>query len=244
MKKLTLVLFALFAFGFAFSQEKTRVRVIMMKVKPDMISEFEKGVAAHMAKYHPLATDPVSVFRVMSGSRSNEYHYVQPGLDWAGIEGKSYPADHQDDWAKNAGKYLTSSEVHYLNHNSTYSYNESASMAEYEIVNFITLKQGQYGTFLDMMKTRKDALTSAKDGRNITIYNHSFSGVNNEFDFVQVRSLTGGLKDLDKQNTPLAKILNEQVGDHAQQEYQSKSNAAIEKVETFLVRKMANLSSK
>lgn len=243
MKKSTLLLFTLFAFGFAISQEKTKVRVIMMKVKPDMISEFEKGVAAHMAKYHPQATDPVSIYRVMSGSRTGEYHYVQGGLDWAGIEGKSYPADHQEDWSKNAGKFVTSSEIHYLNHNSNYSYNETSGPIEYEIVSFITVRQGQYGTYLEMMQTRKDALTKAKDGRNISVYNHSFSGTT-EFNFVAVSSLPGGLKDMDKPQTPLAKILNEQVGDHAQQDYQKKSEAAVEKIETFLVRRMANLSSK
>lgn len=245
MKKSTLFIFAFLAFGLAFSQEKTRVRVIMMKVKPDMTMEFEKGLALHMAKYHPLATDPVSIFKVMSGSRTGEYHYVQGGLDWATIEGKSYPADHQDDWMKNAGKYVTSSEIHYLNHNSNYSYNESSMMVEYQVVHFITVKQGQYGTYLDLMKTRKEALTKAKEGSwNISVYNHSFAGTNNEFDFVAVSTLNDGLKGMDKQRTPLAKILNEQIGDHAQQDYQKAADASIQKDETFLVHRMANLSSK
>lgn len=83
---------------------------------------------------------------------------------------------------------------------------------EYEIISFVTLKQGEYGTYLDMLKTRKEALTKAKDDCHLAIFSHSFAGTNSEFHFAIARALPGGLKDLDKDGRSLQSILNEQDG--------------------------------
>ena len=244
MKKITFLLPALFAVAIVYAQDATRIRVLVMKPKTDMSGEFEKGLAAHMAKYHTLANDPVNIYQVMSGSHTGEYHYVQPLKNWGDLESKQYPADHSDDWNKNVGKYLAAEETQFLNLNNEYSYNVNKGQADWLVVSFITLKPGAYGTYLSMMQTRKEALTKAKDGRNFQVFNHSFAGTNNEFSFVYVSDLVGGLKDMDTDNTPLAKIMNDQIGPYAQQEWSRNAEIAVKKVETMLVKRMANLSSK
>jgi len=243
MKKTTMFLAAIFAFCIVFSQEKNKTRVIMMKVKPDMTMEFEKGLAAHIAKYHPQATDPVSIWNVLSGSRTGEYHYIQGGLDWAGMEGKDYPADHREDWNKNAGKYVESSEVHYLSHNDGYSYNEPEGPGGFAIVDFVTVNPGTYGTYLSMMETRKEAMEKGKDSRHLSVFMHSFTG-SEDFNFAEVWDLTGGLKDLDMEQVPMSKVLNDNIHPWAQQEMARNSLISVKKRETFLARRNANLSSK
>jgi hypothetical protein len=244
MKKIIFFLMALFTVTIVYAQETTRIRVLVMKPKTDMAMEFSKGLAAHMAKYHTLANDPVNIYQVMSGSHTGEYHYVQPLKNWADLESKQYPADHAEDWNKNVGKFLVSEETHFLNLNETYSYNVNRGQSDWLIVSFITLKPGTYGTYLSMMQSRKEALEKAKDSRNFQVFNHSFSGRNNEFDFVYVTDLLGGIKDLDTDGTPLAKVMNDQLHPYAQQEWARNSDIAIKKIETMLVKRMPNLSSK
>jgi len=243
MKKTTMFLAAIFVFITVFSQEKNKARVLMMKVKPDMIMEFEKGLSAHMVKYHPKATDPVGIWNVLSGQRTGEYHYVQSGMDWAGVEGKDYGADHREDWNKNVGKYLVSTEIHYLRHSTTYSYNESEGPGNYAVVDFITMNPGTFGTYLSMMETRKEALDKGKNSRHLTVFLHSFTG-SNDFNVVEVWSYPDGLKEMDTERDPLSKVLNENIHQWAQQEMSRNSLIAVKKRETMLVKRNANLSSK
>ena len=243
MKKTTMFLAALFALSIAFSQEKNKTRIIMMKVKPDMTLEFEKGLSAHMVKYHPKATDPVSIWNVLSGSRTGEYHYIQAGMDWAGVEGKDYGADHREDWNKNAGKYVESSEVHYLSHNADYSYNETDGPGNYAIVDYVTMNPGTLGTYFSMMETRKEAMEKGKNGRHLSVFMHQFTG-SEDFNVVEVWSLPDGLKELDTNREPLSKVLNDNIHPWAQQEMARNSTIAVKKRETFLAKRNANLSSK
>ncbi len=227
-----------------FGQDKTKMRVIILKPKADMIGEFEKGLAAHVAKFHAQATDPVTVYEVASGKHTGEYHFIQGPSSWADMEGKVYAGDHSDDWNKSVGKFLQSSETHYLTYQPDFSYNPNQGAADWTVVTFITLNPNSTGTYESMMKTRKDALTKAKDGRNYQVFSHSFSGRDDEFSYAVAADLKGGLKELDTDLTPLAKVLGDQVGPYAQQQWAYDADKVLKKVESMLVHRMAALSSK
>lgn len=245
MKKVCIFLMALFAVSFVFSQDKTRARVEVIKPKADMVAEFEKGLAAHVQKFHSKATDPVTVYQTMSGSRTGEYHFVQGPMSWADIAGKQYSGEHADDWTKNVAKYTVSSETHFYNFNPEYSFNVSEEEAEWSVLTFITLNGGTNSSYQQLLKTRVEALTKAKDGRSFAIYAHSFAGRDNEHNYVNVSPLKGGLKDLDMQLfPPISKILNDNIGPNAAVEDSKGVDLSIKKVETMIIRRMANLSSK
>ena len=245
MKKILFFLLASFAMVHVLGQDKTRARVEIIIPKADMVAEFEKGLAAHVQKFHPKATDPVTVYMVSSGSRSGEYHFVQGPMSWADIAGKQYTGEHSDDWTKNVAKFTKSSETHFYNFNPENSFNVSEDELEWSIISFITLNGGTASTYQQLLKTRVDALTKAKDGRSFAIYAHSFAGRDNEHNYVNVSPLKGGLKDLDAQLfVPMSKILNDNIGPNAAVDDNKGVEVSIKKVETMLVRRMANLSSK
>lgn len=227
-----------------FGQDKTKARVEIIKPKADMVGEFEKGLAAHVLKFHAKATNPVTVYLVSSGKHSGEYHFVQGPMSWGEMESKQYTGEHSDDWTKNVAKYTLSSETHYYTFQPEYSYNVSEGDVEWSIVAFISLNGSTAGTYQDMMKARVEALGKAKDGRSFAVYSHSFSGRDSEHQYVNVAPLKGGLKDLDTPNSPMNKILNDNLGPNAAIDDSKDGDKTYRKVDAMLVRRMASLSSK
>lgn len=244
MKKVSLFLLAAFVFTHAFGQDKTKARVEIIKPKADMVGEFEKGLAAHIQKFHPKATDAVTIYQVSSGKHSGEYHFVQGPMSWADMEGKQYSGEHSDDWTKNVAKYTLSTETHYYTFQPEYSYNVSEADVEWSTVTFISLNGGTASTYQQILKTRVDALGKAKDSRSYAIYSHSFAGRDSEHNYVNVSPLKGGLKDLDNTTTPINKIISDMLGPNAAIDESKDLDRILKKADVMLVRRMANLSSK
>lgn len=244
MKKSTFFLLTLFTISFAFAQDKTRARVVFIKPKPDMVAEFEKGLAAHVQKFHAKATDPVTVFKVTSGKRTGEYHFVQGPYTWADMAAIQYAGDHSDDWRKNVSKYVVSEEVHYYNYLPEYSHNVTQEESEWSTLAFVTLHGGTINTYQQLLKTRMEALGKAKDSRNTAVYAHSFAGRDNEHNYAFVSALRGGLKDLDSPPAPLNKVLTDQIGPNAAVDDSKGVDQCVKKTEAMLIRRMADLSSK
>lgn len=244
MKKLIFFLLTSFAVSFSFGQDKTKARVEIIKPKADMVGEFEKGLAAHIQKFHPKATDAVTIYLVSSGNHSGEYHFVQGPMSWADMETKQYSGEHSDDWTKNVAKYTLSTETHYYTFQPDYSYNVSETDVEWSTVAFISLNGSTASTYQKMMKTRVEALGKAKDSRSYAIYSHSFSGRDGEHNYVSVTPLKGGLKDLDTPTAPIYKILSDILGPNAAIDDSKDGDRILNKVDVMLVRRMASLSSK
>ncbi|MBK9569843.1 MAG: hypothetical protein IPO53_07945 [Chitinophagaceae bacterium] len=257
MKK-TLFLWLLIAAAFfANSQGKTLYTVNVVKPKSGMKSAFETHWKAHLAMYHKTE-DKRTVYEVVSGSHSGEYHIVEGPISYADMDvEKPRAKEHGMDLEKNFSPYLENGST-----NATYRHDDTASMngsvaAEKFQVTVTHLKMGtQQGTIREM---RRSSLLNAKMNVNPTFrfsantYFQILQGTKSVI--VQVRNLKDGFKELDgnyfprNPNPPAPTLFKDTyIKDYGQEAWDARSkllddNANIESRESFLMILRKDLSS-
>ena len=107
---------------FANSQGKTLYKVSMVKPKSGMKSAFEASWKVHLAKFHKTE-DKRTVYEVLSGPHSGEYHIVEGPIAYADMDIERPNAkEHGLDLEKNFSPYLEPNSM-----NATYRWDDTAS---------------------------------------------------------------------------------------------------------------------
>ncbi len=89
------------------SQTQTVVNTSRYFPKPDKVLEFEKGLTAHIAKYHS-ADWKWRVYEIQTGPDAGGYQVVEGPKTWDEFDKRGNLGDeHIKDWNKNVAPYLT-----------------------------------------------------------------------------------------------------------------------------------------
>lgn len=113
MKKLFFFLLAIPIIGF--SQKQTVVSTSRYFPKADKVLEFEKGLKAHIAKYHS-GEWKWRVYEIQTGEDAGGYHVVEGPKTWDEFDKRGNLGDeHTKDWNKSVALYISDK------YSSTYS---------------------------------------------------------------------------------------------------------------------------
>ncbi|MEO8862205.1 MAG: hypothetical protein ABI261_02445 [Ginsengibacter sp.] len=105
MKKLLLFLFVLPLLSFG--QKQVVVNSSRYFPKADKVLEFEKGLTAHIAKYHS-GEWKWRVYEIQTGEDAGGYQVVEGPKTWDEFDKRGNLGDeHTKDWNKNVAPYLT-----------------------------------------------------------------------------------------------------------------------------------------
>ena len=104
MKKVLFLLLLLPLFGI--SQSQTIVNSTRYFARPDKVLEFEKGLTAHIAKYHS-GDWKWRVYEIQTGPDAGGYHVVEGPKTWDEFDKRGNLGDeHVKDWNQNVAPYL------------------------------------------------------------------------------------------------------------------------------------------
>ncbi|HEY5689871.1 MAG TPA: hypothetical protein VIS49_00315 [Cyclobacteriaceae bacterium] len=107
MKKL-IAMTALMAFAVtvSFAQSDYRqMEAVNMRVKPDKVDLFKKGMAAHNKKYHSADPYKAAVRMQITGPNAGSYVWVMGPTTWTQMDGRPGKGEHDTDWEKNVAAY-------------------------------------------------------------------------------------------------------------------------------------------
>lgn len=190
MKKIFLLSMLILLFGISKSQNV--VNASRYFPKQDKIAEFEKGLTAHIQKYHS-GDWKWRVFEIQTGPDAGGYHVTEGPKSWDEFDKRgNLGADHLDDWNKNVAPYLTDK------YSSSYSeYKEDLStvkLTDYAnkiIITHVFPKTG-WGTKVE--ESFKDAKKAWTEGnQSVAVYQSVASG---KAQYTLVYRLKDGLKEL------------------------------------------------
>jgi hypothetical protein len=105
MRKIFLFLLALPLFGT--SQNQNVASSSRYFAKPDKVLEFEKGITAHIAKYHS-GDWKWRIYEIQTGPDAGGYHVVEGPKTWDEFDKRgNLGEEHIKDWNKNVAPYLS-----------------------------------------------------------------------------------------------------------------------------------------
>ena len=115
MKKLLYTLVLVPLMMVAQTNESLVIENVMLTVKPDKITEFEAGIAAHNKKFHASGPYGARVYTILNGKNAGKYMLIMGPLPWSAMDGRPASKEHTDDNNKNINQYLESEvEVNYM----------------------------------------------------------------------------------------------------------------------------------
>ena len=192
MKKLLFLLLALPLIGFG--QKQTVVSTSRYFPKADKVLEFEKGLAAHIAKYHS-GDWKWRVYEIQTGEDAGGFMVVEGPKSWDEFDKRGNLGDeHIKDWNKNVAPYMTDK------YSSVYSeYMEDlstvplASFTDKISITHVFPKPGLSAMVEDVIKKIKKAWEAGT--QTVAVYKSVASG---PFQYTLVSRFKDGLKELEE----------------------------------------------
>lgn len=185
-------LFSMLILLFGISQGQNVVNASRYFPKPDKVAEFEKGLAAHIQKYHS-GDWKWRVYEIQSGPDAGGYHVTEGPKSWDEFDKRgNLGADHLNDWNKNVAPYLSDK------YSSSYAeYKEdlsSVQLGDYSdkiIITHVFPKSGWGSKIEESLKIAKKAW--AAGNQSVAVYQSVASG---PAQYSLVYRLKEGLKEL------------------------------------------------
>lgn len=255
MKKTFFLWLFIAAAFFASGQGKTLYTVNFVKPKSGMKSAFEASWKKHLAAFHKTS-DKRTVYEVMSGPRTGEFHIVEGPIAYADMDAEKPNAkEHGLDLEKSFFPMLEDERM-----NATYRWDDTASFngkvtAEKFLVTVTHLKMGtQAGT---MRESRRGSLLQAKLNPTSRFSSNTYVQIwqGTRSTIVSIRNLKDGFKELENNYygpNPMANQPNAfkdaYIKDYGQEAWDARSkllddNANIESREVFIMKLRKDLSS-
>ena len=240
---------------FANGQGKTLYRVSFVKPKAGMKSTFEAKWKTHLATFHKT-DDKRTVYEVLSGPHSGEYHIVEGPISYADMDIERPNAkEHGLDLEKNFSPYLEPN-----NMNATYRWDDSSSFnGKVTADKFqVTVTHVKWNMITETIREgRRGSLVNAKISPtsrfSVNVYTQIWSG--SDPVRVSIRNLKDGFKELETDYygpNPLANQPNAfrdaYIKDYGYDAWDARqkvldNNANVESREVFIMKLRKDLSS-
>lgn len=251
-KTFFLWLFVAAAF-FANGQGKTLYEVNFVKPKAGMRSTFEANWKAHLAKFHKTE-DKRTVFEVLSGPHSGEYHIVEGPIAYADMDTERPNAkEHGLDLEKNFSPFLEPNSM-----NATYRWDDTASFngkVQAEKLQVIVTHVKWNMITETIRESRRGSLINAKINPSsrfsVNVYTQIWSGSGPVR--VSIRNLKDGFKELEADyygpnTTPPNAFRDAYIKDYGYDAWDARqkvldNNANVESREVFIMKLRKDLSS-
>ena len=239
MKKLFFFLLALPLIGFG--QKQTVVSTSRYFPKADKVLEFEKGLTAHIAKYHS-GDWKWRVYEIQTGEDAGGYMVVEGPKSWDEFDKRGNLGDeHTKDWNKNVALYMTDK------YSSVYSeYMEDlstvplTSFTDKIAITHVFPKPGLSAMVEDVLKKLKKAWEAGT--QTVAVYKSVVSG---PFQYMLVNRFKDGLKELEEgYRKPFKERYEGANGEGTQETYLSKINESTDHVWSELLFYRPDLSAK
>lgn len=185
-----LLVFPLMGFG----QKQTVVSSSRYFPKVDKVLEFEKGLAAHIAKYHS-GEWKWRVYEIQTGEDAGGYMVVEGPKSWDEFDKRGNLGDeHIKDWNKNVAPYMTEKySSSYAEYSEDLSTVPLASFADKISITHVFPKPGLSSKVEDVIKKLKKAWESGT--QTVAVYKSVVSG---PFQYTLVARYKDGLKELEE----------------------------------------------
>jgi len=239
MKKLFFFLLALPLIGFG--QKQTVVSTSRYFPKADKVLEFEKGLAAHIAKYHS-GDWKWRVYEIQTGEDAGGYMVVEGPKSRDECDNRSKLRDeHTKDWNKNVAAYMSDK------YSSVYSeYMEDLStvplisFTDKIAITHVFPKPGLSQMVEDVIKKIKKAWEAGT--QTVAVYKSVVSG---PFQYTLVTRFKDGLKELEEgYRKPFKERYEATNGEGTLETYLSKINESTDHVWAELLFYRPDLSAK
>ena len=259
MKKTFFLWLFIAATFIASGQGKTLYEVNVVKPKSGMTSAFEAKWKEHLAKFHKT-DDKRTVYEVMNGPHSGEYHIVEGPISYADMDKEMAKSkEHGLDLEKNFSPYLEPNSM-----NATYRWDDTASFnGKVAAEKFqITVTHVKWNMITETIReSRRGSLINAKLSQannlplrfSVNVYTKIMSG--SDPVRVSIRNLKDGFKELETDYygpNPMANQPNAfkdaYVKDYGNDAWDARqklleNNANVESREVFLMKLRKDLSS-
>lgn len=239
MKKLLFFLLALPLIGF--SQKQTVVSSSRYFPKVDKVPEFEKGLAAHIAKYHS-AEWKWRVYEIQTGEDAGGYMVVEGPKSWDEFDKRGNLGDeHLKDWNKNVAPYMTDKySSSYAEYSEDLSTVPLASFADKISITHVFPKPGLSPMVEDVIKKLKKAWESGT--QTVAVYKSVVSGPSQ---YTLVSRYKDGLKELSEgYRKPFKERYEAANGEGTAESYLSKITESTDHVWSELLFYRPDLSAK
>jgi len=223
------------------SQTKNVAHSTRIMPKPDKNAELEKGIIAHVAKYH-TGDWKWRVFEIQTGPDAGGFHIVEGPLGWDQFDSRgNLGVEHTADWNKNVAPYTEGQGSQaYSTYNAELSTVQLTDYSDKMIIMHAYPKPGMIGKATDLVKKLKKVWEASKE--SVAVYNGVASG---EPQIVAVTRLKNGLKELDPSVLkPLPERYEAVYGEGSWNYYLDDYAKAIERRWSELLFYRADLSSK
>ncbi|MBI1342720.1 MAG: hypothetical protein GC171_07300 [Terrimonas sp.] len=189
MKKISLF-FMLIAFG-ATSFSQSVVNSSRYFPKADKVLEFEKGLAAHIMKYHS-GDWKWRVYEIQSGPDAGGYHVTEGPKTWDEFDNRGNLGDeHVKDWNKNVAPFLTDRySSSYAEFRDDLSSVEVSDFADKITITHVYPKVAMSGVLENTLMKSKGAW---KGSQSVAVYRSVASG---PAQYALVFRLKNGLKEM------------------------------------------------
>jgi hypothetical protein len=223
------------------SQDKTVVNASRYFPKADKVLEFEKGLTAHIQKFHS-GNWKWRVYEIQTGPDAGGYHVVEGPNSWDELDKRGNLGDeHIKDWNKNVAAYLTD---RYSSSNFDYREDLSTSLVT-DFTDKITItrvypKPGMGNMVEDILKKAKKAWTAGN--QTVAVYQSVASG---EGQYALVYRLKNGLKELQRgYNKPMKERYENSNGEGTYDTWLEKITASTDHAWSEMLYFRADLSAK
>ncbi len=239
MKKLFLFLLAFPLIGF--SQKQTVVSSSRYFPKTDKVLEFEKGLTAHIAKYHS-GDWKWRVYEIQTGEDAGGYHVVEGAKTWDEFDKRgNLGEEHIKDWNKNVAPFMTdkysSTFSEYMEDLSTV---QLASFTDKIAITHVFPKAGLSYMVEDILKKIKKGWEGG--AQTVAVYRSVASG---PFQYALVYRLKDGLKEFQEgYRKPFKERYEAANGEGTSETYLSKINESTDHSWSELLFYRADLSAK
>ena len=239
MKKLIFLLLALPLIGLG--QKQTVVSASRYFPKADKVLEFEKGLTAHIAKYHS-GDWKWRVYEIQTGEDAGGYMVVEGPKSWDEFDKRGNLGDeHTKDWNKNVAPFMTDK------YSSVYSeYMEAlstvplASFTDKISITHVFPKPGLSSMVEDVIKKLKKAWEAGT--QTVAVYKTVVSG---PFQYTLVSRYKDGLKELEEgYRKPFKERYEAANGEGTTETYLSKITESTDHVWAELLFYRPDLSAK
>jgi hypothetical protein len=239
MKKLIFLLLALPLIGLG--QKQTVVSTSRYFPKADKVLEFEKGLTAHIAKYHS-GDWKWRVYEIQTGEDAGGYMVVEGPKSWDEFDKRGNLGDeHTKDWNKNVAPYMSDK------YSSVYSeYMEDlstvplASFTDKISITHVFPKPGLSAMVEDVIKKLKKAWEAGT--QTVAVYKSVASG---PFQYTLVSRFKDGLKELEEgYRKPFKERYEGANGEGTLETYLSKITESTDHVWAELLFYRSDLSAK
>jgi len=223
------------------SQTKNVSHTTRIIPKPDKNAELEKGLIAHVAKYH-TGDWKWRVFEIQTGPDAGGFHIVEGPLSWDQFDGRgNLGAEHTADWNKNVAPYTIGQGTQgYSTFNEELSTVKLTDYTDKIIINHAYPKPGMINKTMDLTRKMKKIWVASNE--SVAVYNVVGSG---EPQVVTVTRLKNGLKELDPAVLkPMPERYEAAYGEGSWNYYLEEYAKAVERRWTEMLFYRADLSSK